>query len=336
MKISIALCTYNGAKYLFDQLKSIEAQTRKPDELVVCDDKSSDATLDILYSFKGKCKFPVRIYENESNLGSTKNFEKAIRLCSGDIVVLSDQDDVWKNDKIEKIVTVFKEHPDIGYVFSDADIVDEHLSSLGRGLWESVGFQGIIQKQFTGKNQVKFLIEKRNFVTGATLAFLKSFRDIVLPISERWIHDAWIALTLSSFGVYGFPLSERLILYRQHSRQQIGAEVLLSRSPMEKLGPIDRYRRHKQSCCLRIKGLQRSISYLSDFRERITFLGDLYGKDVTYVIRMLDEKIYHLLRREHILSLHGRAKVFAVLQEFLSGRYHKYPEPISNLIADLV
>ena len=122
MRVSVALCTYNGAKYLPDQLKSMELQTRKPDELVVCDDRSTDETLDILRAFKKTCLFRVRLYENESNLGSTKNFEKTIRLCHGDIIFLADQDDVWQSGKIERILAAFEEHPDAGYVFSNASM----------------------------------------------------------------------------------------------------------------------------------------------------------------------------------------------------------------------
>ena len=86
MKISIALCTYNGAKFLQEQLDSIAFQTRIPDEMIICDDQSKDSTLEILKNFVSKASFPVRLFLNEKNLGSTKNFGKAIGLCTGDII----------------------------------------------------------------------------------------------------------------------------------------------------------------------------------------------------------------------------------------------------------
>jgi len=92
--ISIALCTYNGEAYLSDQLASIVKQTQQPDELIACDDGSTDNTLQILDQFSGEAPFPVRVYLNQQRLGPTKNFEKAISLCSGDFIFLSDQDDV--------------------------------------------------------------------------------------------------------------------------------------------------------------------------------------------------------------------------------------------------
>ena len=94
MKTSIALCTYNGEKFLREQLDSIALQTLLPDELVACDDRSCDSTMEILQEFRERVSFPVHIHQNEENLGSTKNFEKAIKLCSGDIIALCDQADV--------------------------------------------------------------------------------------------------------------------------------------------------------------------------------------------------------------------------------------------------
>ena len=95
MRISIAMTTYNGSKYLNDQLKSFSQQDQAPDELIVCDDGSSDNTIKILEKFSLNAPFDVKIYQNESNLGFTKNFENALSKCTGDLIFLSDQDDIW-------------------------------------------------------------------------------------------------------------------------------------------------------------------------------------------------------------------------------------------------
>jgi len=92
--ISVALCTYNGELYLREQLESILKQTFPPDEIIICDDGSTDTTIKILEEFRRKSFIPVKVYYNKENLGVSKNFEKAISLCSGDIIFLSDQDDV--------------------------------------------------------------------------------------------------------------------------------------------------------------------------------------------------------------------------------------------------
>src|SRR5687768_17349654 len=100
MKISVAMTTYNGASYLREQLDSILAQTRMPDEVIVCDDRSTDATPELLREYSARAPVPMTIVFNEQRLASTKNFEQAIRLCSGEIIALSDQDDVWYPHKL--------------------------------------------------------------------------------------------------------------------------------------------------------------------------------------------------------------------------------------------
>src|SRR5215470_8302349 len=109
--ISVAMCTYNGARFLAEQLGSLAAQSRLPDELVVCDDGSTDESAEIVKDFARHAPFPVRLEVNEENLGATKNFEKAIGLCRGEVIALSDQDDVWYPKKLELHESVFVADP---------------------------------------------------------------------------------------------------------------------------------------------------------------------------------------------------------------------------------
>src|ERR687894_3003245 len=101
-RFSVAMCTYNGARFVAEQLASVAAQTRPPDELVVCDDGSTDETCRLVEEFAARAPFPVRLFVNERNLGSTRNFGRAVALCEGDLVALSDQDDVWHPEKLER------------------------------------------------------------------------------------------------------------------------------------------------------------------------------------------------------------------------------------------
>ncbi len=101
-RISVALCTYNGERFLPQQLASMAKQTRLPDELVVCDDRSTDRTMALVREFAASSPYPVRIFENEHNLGFAANFERAIRLCEGDLIALSDQDDIWYPIRLER------------------------------------------------------------------------------------------------------------------------------------------------------------------------------------------------------------------------------------------
>src|SRR6267154_3101567 len=133
VKLSIAMCTYNGAAYLSEQFESLATQTRVPDELVVCDDSSTDNhTREMVAAFARRAPFAVRLFVNKQNLGSKRSFELAIRRCRGEIIFLCDQDDVWREDKLAVIERTFSSSPQTGLVFSDAELVDENLVKLDR------------------------------------------------------------------------------------------------------------------------------------------------------------------------------------------------------------
>src|SRR6266481_3811519 len=221
MKISVASCTFNGEKYLLEQLESISAQTRPPDEVVICDDRSSDKTVEIIGSFAKDAAVPVRVEINERTLGSTLNFEQAIRLCSGDVIVLSDQDDIWLPEKLEQLEGIFARDPSVGLVFTDAELVDKDLKSLNRNLWELTLSKEDRRAMVDGR--AFEVLAQRHVVTGATMAFRSSFVDLILPIpvNSAFVHDAWIALVISAAAKV-VALPERLIKYRQHAEQQLG------------------------------------------------------------------------------------------------------------------
>ncbi|WP_296023787.1 glycosyltransferase [uncultured Treponema sp.] len=135
IKVSIALASYNGEKYIREQLDSILSQTVKDFELIVCDDCSKDSTLQILREYERKDR-RIKIFENEQNLGFKKNFEKAILLCSGEYIALSDQDDIWTKDHLEKLFSIIGKH---SLACGNALMVDENGKSLGKNLNEVDG-----------------------------------------------------------------------------------------------------------------------------------------------------------------------------------------------------
>src|SRR6185295_14149101 len=184
MRISVAMCTYNGAEFLPAQLQSILAQTRSPDEIVICDDGSTDGTRALLEKFKDESWIPITLHFNKQNLGSVKNFEQAIILCTGDVIALSDQDDVWRSDKLHLFESEFNNTPSAGLVFSDADIVDENLNPLNRQMWDGVGFDAHKRKLIKTGRALEVLVTGWT-VTGATMAFRSSFVKLSLPIPEE-------------------------------------------------------------------------------------------------------------------------------------------------------
>ena len=140
MKISIAMATYNGARFIGEQLESFASQTVLPNELVVCDDCSTDGTRKIVRRFGDRAPFAVRLHENATRLGVTRNFEKAIGLCQGDIVFLSDQDDAWFENKLQVVSTLFEGNPLIMVITNDQIITEAESDS--HGLHQNGKFQG--------------------------------------------------------------------------------------------------------------------------------------------------------------------------------------------------
>lgn len=130
--ISIAMATYNGERFIAEQLDSLAAQSRPPHELVVCDDGSSDATLEIVESFARRAPFPVRVFRNERNLGYADNFLKAAGLCEGDWVAFCDQDDVWLPHKLADCAQAIARSPEAVMVLQNAELCDEQLRPQGR------------------------------------------------------------------------------------------------------------------------------------------------------------------------------------------------------------
>lgn len=206
---SVAMCTYNGARYLEEQLESIASQSQPPDEIVICDDGSTDHTCEIIETFSSKREGLVRFQKNIHRLGYTKNFEKAISLCKGDIIFLSDQDDVWLPKKVEKVSHVFAEEENCGLVAVDATVTDEELRPKGTTLLRSRAGGLSDRRSFAH-------LYAQSFKYGCTLAFRASLRKILLPISSHWGHDNWICFISSIFSKV-VMIEEPLMLYRRHA-----------------------------------------------------------------------------------------------------------------------
>jgi glycosyltransferase involved in cell wall biosynthesis len=254
MRISVAMCTYNGERFLAQQLLSIARQNRTPDELIIADDGSSDKTASIAAEFAASAPFPVRIFVNQQNLGFVANFERAIRACEGDFIALSDQDDIWYPTRLEQSLQAFQENPDAGLVFSDADVVDEQGNPTGMRLWKNFGFEAGQQQQLR-KGDLSVLVKKR-FVTGATVMLRSQIRESCLPVGTGWLHDEWFAVIAASVARI-VAIDEPLIRYRQHTSQQVG------------LGHEIGFQQRNE---LHWKELERQIALLDQVRSRLAQL----------------------------------------------------------------
>lgn len=167
LRFSVALATFNGGNFLSEQLQSYLTQTLLPAELVVCDDGSTDRTLDKLHFFAQVAPFEVRVVPNDFRLGLVQNFAKAISLCRGDLIALSDQDDVWRPDKLARLAQALNT-PGAIAAFSDAEVAAADLEPLGYTMWQRVRFTRREQAQIARGNGFAVLLKHR-IVTGATL-----------------------------------------------------------------------------------------------------------------------------------------------------------------------
>lgn len=221
MKTSVALCTYNGEKYIVEQLDSILNQTVPVDEIVICDDISTDGTHDIIKQYCKKFPNIIKFHINEVNLRSVKNFEKAISLCTNEIIFLSDQDDIWHLEKVKHFIAYFENHPKIDVVASNGYCIDDTSKVHEKyAVWDVPQF---LTERGVAFNYHKIICYVSNVATGASMAFRKSICDEILPIPimKDFHHDEWIAILASKRNAFAL-LPEKYFYYRIHANQQVG------------------------------------------------------------------------------------------------------------------
>lgn len=222
-KLSVALCTYNGIAYLQEQLDSIMQQSFMVDEVIICDDGSTDGTIAFIQKYKEVQPVKIQLFINEENLRVTKNFEKAISLCTGDIIFFADQDDIWEYDKVKKITEYFDVNKQKDVVFTNAFLLDNNIK-VNDTAWDKRNFRDT-EKQLVKDpvQMLRFLLLKWNVATGATMALRRKAIHRYIPFGSfpHYLHDHQLVLMAAVENKLGF-IDECLITYRMHADQQIG------------------------------------------------------------------------------------------------------------------
>lgn len=301
-RVSIALATFNGAAFLDAQLESLNRQTYLPHEIVVADDGSSDDTMAMLHRYL--TMMPIRIIATDGGHGPTRNFERAMRACHGDIVMCCDQDDVWHPYKIERMIREFDDTTTV--VFCDANLVDAELRPLNNTLWKRLKFDA---SEF---NVIDHL-GNRTIAFGLTMAYRNSeqMRDLIFPIPMPFGHDNFVALIGAAVGCVALvPIP--LLDYRQHSGQVSGS--------MGKRSPV-----------------QQSITPTAESFE--LFIQRLHGTELSPVghqlVKAINHKSRHLRQRE-ILKRSSQLRRFrGVVKMAGAGDYHRYSNGLRSVIRDL-
>jgi len=231
MTTTILLCTYNGESFLEDQLNSYLGQTELPTDLYVADDGSTDNTLSILKAFADKAPFPVQIHQNKEKLGYAKNFLTHLQHTTGDLVFLSDQDDIWLSTKIEMHKREFVEDPFLALTFSNAELIDETNTIIAKDYFS---YLSMIDKwDNLTPDLFAFLLKNNTFVNGCFMTVSKKVRHKIsaffsdYPNYELEVgHDQFIAMLVSLVFPHDFVREVLRVLtqHRKHDTQTMGNE----------------------------------------------------------------------------------------------------------------
>ena len=234
--IEILLATYNGERFLPEQIESITSQSFKDYYILASDDNSSDCTFEILRSYESVLGEKIKVVQSNTH-SAKENFYNLLDMADAEYIALCDQDDFWESDKLEKSLKAIqrlekrygKEMPIL--VHSDLEIVDENLNSQNKKMSELTGINEAIKYAkkeskylytiSTEKSFSRYLVE--NNITGNTVIINKALLDIYKRPKVSFMHDWWLGLIALTFGKVGF-LNECLVKYRQHESNELGAK----------------------------------------------------------------------------------------------------------------
>lgn len=313
---SIALCTYNGQDYLREQWRSLIDQQQQPDEVIICDDQSTDGTVALLRQLTADAPFPVHILENKQRLGSNKNFEQALRHGTGDLIFICDQDDYWFADKISTMTRYMVDHPAAQLAFCDAWVTDEQLRGRQSRFWELVRFDDRAQQRWRAGESMEIMLDG-NRVMGCATVIRRSFLPTLLPIPDAvpgYIYDGWLGLVSAACEAIHF-IDQPLQLYRTHTQQQVGVRPA---DPSELIRVRDRLARHRAKKLAPLRDKQAQLATISRL---------LAGRlpDSAPGLPQLHRRLAHFTMRS-CLPRHRMQRLLPVLQNLQKGDYQRYAD----------
>jgi glycosyltransferase involved in cell wall biosynthesis len=317
-RLSISLCTFNGARFLPEQLASLAAQTLKPTELVVCDDHSTDESARIVQDFAATSPFPVQLHIQPKNLGWAANRQDSYARCNADLIAVCDQDDVWDPSKLELMVRTLERNPQRSMVFCDSRVVNESLEPLGYTTFQITAFDKSRQRLVAEGRALEALMANIP-VADATIIFRPSLLKSVLPIPEKWLPDAWTAIVAAATDGCAI-VPQPLQSYRQHPQNLSGGK---------RYGFTERYRRARQT----EEYFQLQETRFQILRERLVSLPA--GSASENNLNMIDRRIRFAQARGQ-MRRHPLARPFLILRELARGNYHRMGTGLRTLAMDLV
>jgi glycosyltransferase involved in cell wall biosynthesis len=322
LRVSIALATYQGERFLSQQLESFLGQTRLPDELCISDDGSTDRTREIINAFASTAPFPVKSVLNPIRGGVNKNFENAVSHCSGDVILFSDQDDVWLPPHIENLVAPLEGNSGIVAVASDSEFVDEGLQSAGCTQAESDRFPASLRDATMRlpRNQLN-LVLRQNMATGHGMAFRRTLVPLLVPFTTTFMYDEWVLLLAAATGYITY-VPQPLTLHRQHQNQTAKTR----NKDLQLWAAQSKNVSHDQERAQEEKWRE----LLERVRERRDLVPDFRSAE-----RALRQKYDFVVRRSQTRRRPLPVRLVITVRELILGRYHRLGRGLLTFARDL-
>jgi glycosyltransferase involved in cell wall biosynthesis len=322
LRVSIALATYQGERFLSQQLESFLGQTRLPDELCISDDGSTDRTREIINAFASTAPFPVKSVLNPIRGGVNKNFENAVSHCSGDVILFSDQDDVWLPPHIENLVAPLEGNSGIVAVASDSEFVDEGLQAAGCTQAESDRFPASLRDATMRlpRNQLN-LVLRQNMATGHGMAFRRTLVPLLVPFTTTFMYDEWVLLLAAATGYITY-VPQPLTLHRQHQNQTAKTR----NKDLQLWAAQSKNVSHDQERAQEEKWRE----LLERVRERRDLVPDFRSAE-----RALKQKYDFVVRRSQTRRRPLPVRLVITVRELILGRYHRLGRGLLTFARDL-
>jgi glycosyltransferase involved in cell wall biosynthesis len=289
------------------------------DEIIACDDGSTDETVSLLRAFAADSRCSVNIVENARRLGVTRNFQQAISLCAGRTILLCDQDDCWHVDKVRVLAAQLESHS-ADLAFSNAQVVLRDLQPAGYRLWDSIWFDEAEQRRVREGDALPVLL-RHAVSAGSTLAFNSEYLPLILPIPDLpHCHDIWITLLLACVGRIE-PVDQDLIQYRLHGANAVG---------MQRYNLLGQIRMAQQQ--IRTNAFSHLAELYTAAHERLS--GQTRWPVRPAALKLLQDKTRHSQLR-HDLPRRWLKRLSIVGGELRRGNYLKYSYGYKSVLQDL-
>ncbi len=333
-RVSVVLATFNGSRYVAEQLASLVEQTRQPDEVVVVDDASDDGTVALVEAFAERSPAPVRLVARSEHRGTWATFEEGLRRATGDVLVVCDQDDHWAPEKLEVLLRGLAERPDALMAFSDARLIDPHSRVIGRSRWRVAGFSPR-NVQLVSLDPFGQLLSHQA-VSGCTMAIRADLLPALLPFPAdvhpglpRMMYDRWMSLMAAAAGPV-VTVPEKLVDYRIHPAQQSGIRAFRARRLAPRTALLAAQFVHRRAEVNRRLGYH--AAHLEEIRKRLE-AADL--ADGETLARLAAAQRH--LRMRGALGAVRRRRIRVVSAEYrrLDG-YRRFSLGLASALADIV